>query len=65
MGSTNNLERRFSEHLNGGVASTKSRLPVELVFTQKFLSEQEARGYERLLKDKRIAKEALIREIEK
>ena len=65
VGSTNRLNTRLSEHNSGKVLSTKSRKPFKIVFTKKFASEKEARAYERLLKDKRIEKEKIIREIEK
>ena len=36
-GSTNDLERRIEEHQNGEDANhTRKRLPVELVYTEKF-----------------------------
>ena len=55
---------RINEHNSGLTTSTKHYLPLDLVYTKEFNSEKEARQYERLLKDKRIEKEALIRKIE-
>ena len=64
IGSTNRLQKRIKEHNSGKVQSTKNYLPFELVFTKEFNAEKDARSYERLLKDKRIEKEKIIREIE-
>ena len=64
VGSTNRLLERIREHNNGKVKSTKYYLPFDVVFTKEFDLEKEARGYERMLKDKRIEKEKIIRAIE-
>jgi len=64
VGSTNRLDARVNEHNSGKVRSTKSFMPLELVFSKDFNLESEARNYERLVKDKRILKESLIEEIE-
>ena len=64
VGSTNRLDTRIKEHNSGKVKSTKPLVPLKLVFTKEFISENEVRNYERLLKDKRILKESLIKEIE-
>lgn len=64
VGSTNRLQGRLKEHNNGKVKSTKSYLPFDIVFTKEFELEKEARNYERLLKDKRIEKEKIIKSIE-
>ena len=50
IGFTNNLERRFREHNNGLVASTKLREPFELVYFEGYKSERDARLRERNLK---------------
>jgi len=63
VGSTNSIERRLKEHQSGKSRSTKPYLPIELVFRKEFLTEREARGYERKLKQKRVEKEAIIRQI--
>ena len=62
-GSTNNLERRLNEHNLGKFAGyTKTRLPVNLVYSQEFLDVKEAIGAERKIKGwSRIKKEALIK----
>ncbi len=62
VGSTNNLERRLKEHNSKKVFSTKSYAPLKLVWNKEFQNEIEARKYERMLKDKRIEKERIIRE---
>lgn len=64
IGSTNRLFDRIKEHNRGLVRSTKHFLPLTLVFTKNFISEGKARKYERLLKDKRIEKEKIIKLIE-
>jgi putative endonuclease len=64
VGSTNRLSERVREHNLGKVRSTKSFTPLELVFSQEFETEEDARAYERKLKDKRIEKEKIIRTIE-
>ncbi len=52
VGSTNDIDRRISEHNAGKVSSTKQKRPFILVYKKEFKTEQEARGYERLLKSK-------------
>ena len=64
VGSTNRLETRIKEHNNGCVKSTKSYKPLKLVFNKDFNSEKEARCYERKVKDCRIEKEKIIKQIE-
>ncbi|MDO8728394.1 MAG: GIY-YIG nuclease family protein [bacterium] len=64
VGSTNRLDIRLKEHNNGQVTSTKLYLPFNMVYKKKFDSEMLAREYERLIKDKRILKESLIKDIE-
>lgn len=65
VGSTNRLEERLSEHNKLKVRSTKTYAPLKLVFTKEFEAEKNAREYERKLKDCRIEKEKIIKEIEK
>ena len=62
-GSTNNLALRLAQHHAGeGSIYTRSRLPVELVYTQEFPSEHEAFLRERQVKGwSRAKKAALIR----
>lgn len=42
IGSTNNLERRISEHQNGKNISTAKRLPVELIYFEGHRSKEDA-----------------------
>jgi putative endonuclease len=49
-GLTNNLDRRLFEHNQGKVQTTKSLLPVELVYVQLCDTRIEARMLEKLLK---------------
>ncbi|OGZ27711.1 MAG: hypothetical protein A2365_03650 [Candidatus Nealsonbacteria bacterium RIFOXYB1_FULL_40_15] len=65
VGSTNRIEERLKEHNKKQVISTKCHVPLKLVFLKKFNSEKNARAYERKIKEKRIEKERIIREIEK
>jgi putative endonuclease len=65
VGSTNRLEKRLSEHNSGKVVSTSRFCPLALVYTKSFAQEKEARAYEKLVKEKRIEKESIIRDIEK
>ena len=64
VGSTNRLEKRLDAHNKGKVTSTKHYLPFSIVYTKEFASEKEAKNHERMLKDKRIEKEKIIKQIE-
>ena len=46
VGYTNNLEERLNRHNSGQVQSTKYRLPLELIFSEKFNTSEEARKRE-------------------
>lgn len=62
IGSTNNLERRLSEHFAGKTRSLKFKLPAKLVFYQEFNSISTARKVEyklKSLKSKIIFKEII------
>ena len=50
IGSTNDLKRRFMEHNNGVVPSTKSRIPFLLKYYEAYHSEKDARRRESSLK---------------
>ncbi|MCK4329992.1 GIY-YIG nuclease family protein [candidate division WOR-3 bacterium] len=50
IGSTNNLEKRFKEHQDGKVFSTRKYTPFILVYYEAFLSEKDARNREKQLK---------------
>lgn len=49
-GSTDNLEKRFIEHVKGKVKSTKNRLPVKLLYFEKYVTLKEARYVEKYYK---------------
>lgn len=49
-GSTNDLKRRLEEHNKGLVFSTKSRIPLELVYFEAYKSGNDARKREKNLK---------------
>ena len=62
-GCTNDLKRRFAEHNNGLVESTKSRIPFKLVYYEACLSKQGAFKREKYLKTawgKRYIKNRLV-----
>lgn len=46
VGFTDNFERRFLEHNNGRVISTKHRIPFKVLFTEEFETLKEARRRE-------------------
>ena len=50
LGSTIDLKKRFKEHNDGKVFSTKSRRPFELVYYEAYKSEGDARKREASLK---------------
>lgn len=50
IGSTNDLRRRFREHNDGKVNSTKHRRPLELIYYEAYKSEKDARKREHNLK---------------
>ena len=64
-GVTNNITRRFNEHMTGKseTAYTNSRRPLELVYSRKFYGPLEAIAFEKRLKKwSQKKKEALINE---
>lgn len=50
IGSTDNIEQRFTEHCSGKVKSTKGKLPVELVFQEYHDTKSEAQKKEYKIK---------------
>ena len=62
-GHTDNLEKRIVEHQTGEIESyTSTRLPVTLVFADKFPTRGEALAHERQIKGwSRKKKEAMMR----
>lgn len=49
-GLTSNLKRRFNEHKNGKVESTKNFRPVKLIFYECFINRKDAERRERYFK---------------
>ncbi len=49
-GSTGDLKRRFKEHNNGKVLSTKSRMPWQLIYYEAFLEKNDTLREEIFLK---------------
>ncbi|MBU1617605.1 MAG: GIY-YIG nuclease family protein [Candidatus Margulisbacteria bacterium] len=64
IGSTNNLERRLSEHNQGKVFSTKSRTPFEIIYYEAYKAESDARKREHNLKLRSRAHTQLKKRIE-
>ena len=65
-GSTNNLRKRFREHNDNRVSSTKGRGPFELIYYEACMNEQDARTREKYLKSgmgKRYLKNRLKRSL--
>jgi putative endonuclease len=52
-GYSNDLRRRIREHKLGQVFSTKSRLPVKLIYYEACLNEEDAKRREKTLKSGR------------
>lgn len=50
IGSTNNLQRRFKEHNQKLVDSTKLKVPFDIVYYEAYVSENDARARESKLK---------------
>jgi putative endonuclease len=50
IGSTNDFKRRFKEHNDGFVRSTKYRRPFEVIYYEAYKSEKDARKREQNLK---------------
>ena len=50
IGFTNDLKRRLKEHNSGKNISTKSRLPLELIYYEAHLSKADAERRERYFK---------------
>jgi len=50
IGCTSNLESRIKKHNSGGVAATKERKPLVVIYSEKFEDKVEAFNRERFLK---------------
>lgn len=64
VGSTNDMQRRYAEHMSGKVAATKPNRPLAIVYTEECNSEADARAFEKRIKSQRLLKEQIIRTIE-
>jgi putative endonuclease len=53
IGSTNDINRRLSEHNSGKSFSTKNRTPFVLIYKEEYETEKEARQREKSLKTHR------------
>ena len=49
-GLTNDLKRRFQEHNSGNVKSTRARRPLQLIYYEACLNEEDAQQREMYLK---------------
>ncbi len=63
IGSTPDLRRRLAEHKNGKVVSTRSWLPLTLVYYEAYRNEKDARHREASLKLKSRAYAQLRRRL--
>lgn len=63
-GYTNDLRRRFVEHTTGKSTSVRSRLPVNLVYYEAYLSQVDAVARESRLKTSQGARTALKRRLQ-
>ena len=52
-GFTGNLRRRFKDHKNGNVESTKNRRPLELIYYEAYNDKESALKREKFLKTTR------------
>ncbi|MAT56385.1 MAG: hypothetical protein CMF23_00275 [Ignavibacteriae bacterium] len=50
IGMTSDLNKRLKEHNSGKVKSTKNRRPLELIYTEEFISKKEASNRETFFK---------------
>lgn len=62
-GSTNDLRRRFAQHQNKEVQSTRPYHPLQLVYYEAYLNEKSARGREAMVKKSGSSWGALMKRI--
>lgn len=65
IGSTNDLKKRFKQHNEGKVFSTKKRRPFKIIYYEAYKSEYDARKRESNLKLRSRAFAQLKKRIEK
>lgn len=63
-GFTADLRKRFAEHSNGKVTSTKNKRPVLLVYYEAYMSKVDARSREQYLKSGGKAKNTIKTQIQ-
>ena len=63
-GYTNDLRRRLAEHNKGVNTSTRSRLPLDLIYYEAYTSQADAKDREFRLKNSSGARTALKRRIQ-
>lgn len=63
IGSTHNLQQRLGSHNAGAVRSTKSRRPFTLVYSEEFVTIDEARKREKALKNNRSLKQDILKKL--
>ena len=59
VGYTSDVSRRYKEHIDGLVESTKNRRPLKLIYYQAFIAKQDAINEEKYLKSGGKAKNGL------
>lgn len=62
-GYTNDLKRRFAEHMTGDTASTRNRRPLRLIYYEAYMSQADAENRESRLKTSQGARTALKRRL--
>ena len=63
IGSTNDLKKRFKEHSEGKVFSTRPRRPLDLIYYEAYKTESGARKREKSLKYRGRARAQLLKRI--
>lgn len=61
VGSTSDLIKRFKEHNNGEVRSTKNRIPYKLIYYEAYCNIDQARDREKEVKENRSKKEDILK----
>jgi len=62
-GYSSDLKRRYNQHMNGEVTTTKHRLPLKLRYYEAYDNESLARKREATLKKSRSATKAVLQRI--